>query len=47
MELGDKVILLEGCEHLQEKIQASLSNISLCVTECPDDGVHHKLQLRC
>jgi len=36
---------LEVGEHFQEQVEASLRNVALCVTECPDYGVHHQFQL--
>ena len=40
MKLSHKVVLLEGSQHLQEQIQSGLSNVALCMSERPDDGVH-------
>jgi hypothetical protein len=36
---------LEVCEHFKEEVETSLCNITLCMTESPDNGIHHKLQL--
>lgn len=44
VELVAKLRLLEGVQHLKEKVQPHFRNVALRVPECPDDGVrrHHK-----